>query len=234
MFCNFSTKYVMNLRQYCSKLIVVAFMEVIIAVINNKLVQRSIFLACSFFILSGCASLNGKPLPVQITSAPDPDLQYSEVIADVAAYRGVRVRWGGEIVTVNKGETQTEIEVLEHPITEKGRPDYEHNDSKRHRARFSVLMNNDFVHRRLKRNNFITVYGLVTNSKDMVVNDNVEYVVPVIQAEETMTWPSARQYDFMRSRWHWHSDFHFYHNFYHPRRYYYGHPRHYFYYRKGT
>lgn len=198
--------------------------------INDKLVQRSIFLIGSLFILSGCATMGGSSLSSQITTAPNPDLQYGEVVADVAAHRGVQVRWGGEILTVEKGDTQTEIEVLEHPITEKGRPDYQHYDSKRHRARFSVLIANESIHRRLKRNNFITVYGTVTNSKSMVINDKVEHIMPVIQADETMTWPSARQHDFMRARLHWRSDFHFYHHFYHPRRYYHGHPRHFFYY----
>lgn len=73
-------------------------------------------------LLAGCAALR-RPLPADITRPPPRNLQLTEVQADIRAYRGAHVRWGGTVVQVAAAAGgATRVEILDRTLDAAGRP----------------------------------------------------------------------------------------------------------------
>lgn len=72
----------------------------------------------------GCAGL-GKPLSPAIAQAPPGNLQLVEAVTDPDSNLGRAVRWGGEVVEVNRDAAGNyEVVVLERRLTQDGDPLY--------------------------------------------------------------------------------------------------------------
>jgi len=190
----------------------------------------------SLFSLSGCASLHQQSsIPDGVSSAPNDDVQYSEVISDINAAIGTQVRWGGRILKREKtGETSWRLTVIEQAIKANGRPERAKRDTQRkhNTGRFIVELDEVEQLHRLRRNNFITLSGIIKEATKLRFKQK-EIDIPVVTANEAYVWRNVRDYD----------DFHnhyVYHGF-HPRVgslawHYQFHnipfPRYYFHYRK--
>ncbi len=68
--------------------------------------------------LAGCASTVPKPIATEI----DPPIQLTEAQNAPDAYRGRRVRWGGNIAQVSNLADATRVEIVARNLGESGRP----------------------------------------------------------------------------------------------------------------
>ena len=129
-------------------------------------------------------------LPVTLTEAPDRDLQYYQVIAEIEQYLDGQVRWGGEIIEIKHIDNITLLTVIEHPIAAAGEPDYTihyRDESRKYVVEFDYSLANDTI----SRHAFITVFGLISG-KTSVQDPEVE--VPVIKVLDSAFWPSRKQH----------------------------------------
>ena len=74
--------------------------------------------------LTGCAGIS-KPISANITKPPPGNFQLVEAVANPDANVGRQVRWGGEVIEVNRDAAGNyEVMVLERRLTDNGRPMY--------------------------------------------------------------------------------------------------------------
>jgi starvation-inducible outer membrane lipoprotein len=200
-------------------------------------VKQAVLLGSLIIALSGCASTGlQSSIPDGVKVAPPNDIQYSEVATDIEGAIGSKVRWGGEILKRQRlGESGWRLTVIEHPITEAGRPDQV--DSKRYSSRkagrFIVEIDDAADLKRVARNNFITLSGQITGS------DKLDYRkktvdIPVVSADEAYVWRNSRDfYHFNR----YYFDHVYYHRWADPFWYHRVHtihlPRHHYYFKKN-
>ncbi|MDQ7016280.1 MAG: Slp family lipoprotein [Gammaproteobacteria bacterium] len=68
--------------------------------------------------LTGCVS----PLPKSLQMEPAENPSLHAVLAQTDHYVGSIVRWGGTVASIENGEKETLLEVVERPLAESGRP----------------------------------------------------------------------------------------------------------------
>lgn len=178
-------------------------------------------------LTTGCASLSKTPVPESITTAPEPDHQYSEVLAE--HYQGEKVRWGGDIIDIDRLDpSKARITVIEQPILENGTPDYLDNTQQRRRGRFIAVLDPTQLNRALRRNRFIIIYGEISGFEERFIKDTKE-LIPVIETSDSYVWSTTRRHHiapYSRYRYgHIHNSFCPIDHFYYSDHYYrFGHP----------
>lgn len=199
---------------------------------------KNLTLLLSSLLLGACATTNtGSSIPKGVVTAPDNDIQYTEVVADISGAIGTQVRWGGKILKRERlGETGWRLTVIEHPIKENGRPDNidAEQDYPLKSGRYIVEIDNTVDLKRVARNNFITLSGEVSGQTALEFGKK-SIEVPVISASEAYVWRNRRDY-------HQFNRYYFAHNYRHywrdPFWYHRFHtihiPRHHFHYRKKS
>ncbi len=145
-------------------------------------------LLVSLMFLAACAS--NVPLEIRTDAAPSPALD--SVISAFDQYRGQRVRWGGEIVTVENREHETWLEVSARELWDDGRP----RDSDQARGRFLIRYPGFLDPTIYKSGRKLTVVGRLESRVTREIGKH-PYTYPLLHSESLYLWPRerARYYD---------------------------------------
>ena len=128
--------------------------------------------------LVGCAS----PVPKSISEPASP-YTVSDVRQSPSQTRGVMVRWGGTIVSVDNRERETWLEIVAHPLEQSGRPKETDATLGRFLARATGFLEPAVY----APGREITVYGMVEGLNEGMIGD-YPYEFPVIGAHKLWLW----------------------------------------------
>lgn len=128
---------------------------------------------------SGCTS-TPEPLREGPKQSPDP----AQVRAAPEQYAGMTVRWGGVIVAVENGATQSVVQVVSRPLSSSARPQETDQTSGRFLVRISGFV--DPVDYAAGRE--FTVTGVLEGMEQRNIGD-YRYTFPVVRASGYHLWP---------------------------------------------
>lgn len=144
-----------------------------------RVAPRILMLAAAL-LLAGCATL-GRPLPADITHPPPRNLQLSEVQADIGAYLGAHVRWGGTVVQVTAGPGGVKrVEILDRTLDAAGRPILRPVSN----GRFIIEAAPDVQPRLYRIGSLVTVAGTVVGA----ARSSLGVRVPVVRVIHFVRW----------------------------------------------
>ena len=145
-------------------------------------VERTLLTGLLAFVcvlVSGCGA--NTPLPDSITSPPPGNVQMVEVMGDMEAARGQRVRWGGSVVeVVVESSGATRIEILERKLDASGQP-LNHGPSD---GRFAIRASPEVNSGRYSLGSEVTVAGQLQGS---VVASTGE-LIPLLLVADFVRW----------------------------------------------
>ena len=142
--------------------------------------------AAALLVVGGCAA--EAPLPEAITHAPPGNVQLVEVLGDIGAAVGTRVRWGGSVVEIlAEPDGVTRIEILERKLDAGGQP-LNHGPSD---GRFAIRAAPEVSSGRYGLGSEVTVAGEVQGA----VESSIGGLVPLLLVEHYVRWlPPAYPY----------------------------------------
>lgn len=134
-------------------------------------------------IMSGCATQPPEPIREDIPVNPT----IAQVQQNFSKYKGSRVRWGGEIYSVENLKNQTKVEVIERPLDSIARPQAVDVSN----GRFIVIFEGFMEPSLFTKGRFVTVVG---NIADMVTGTigGYDYKYPVVVTDSYYLWPQER------------------------------------------
>lgn len=135
-------------------------------------------------LLSACTSI-----PVEIRSAPPGDLQLEVVRQQPDTHLGERVRWGGQIVSVDNGERETWVVMVARPLGLGGRPEDTDQSPGRFLARFDGFLDPATY----KPERELTVSGRLEAPQTRSVGA-YPYLYPVVRVEQSLLWEPLPDY----------------------------------------
>lgn len=170
--------------------------------------------------LSACSNV-----PKQIQTAPNNDVQLSQVRSQVESFSDQQVRWGGEVVAVENNNDVSIIQIVQYPLNHYGKPIPNNSSDGRFLARTTEFID-PVVY---KQGTLLTFTGNI-NGEAIRKVDKKELLMPVIDVNSMYKWP--RYQTIQRDPFYdpfYYNGFYPYHGFYnrywyHPRfgyRYYY-------------
>jgi len=130
-------------------------------------------------LLAGCATVP-EPLRGGPQQSPDP----AQVRAEPDQYAGVAVRWGGIIVNVENGPTQSEMEVVSRPLGDDARP----LDTDQTSGRFLARINGFIDPMDYATGREITVVGVVKGVEQRNIGSH-SYRYPIVEVTSQYLWP---------------------------------------------
>ncbi|MEA3412227.1 MAG: Slp family lipoprotein [Pseudomonadota bacterium] len=136
---------------------------------------------------SGCSS----QVPALIRKSPDDNPPLQPVRADVDAFLGRSVRWGGKIAEVQNLETETGIEVVALPLERRGRPRASGESDGRFLARIPGFIDPEVY----KEGQLLTVFGKVSGQTERDIGE-YRYLYPVVTAQAYYLWPPEIYYPY--------------------------------------
>ncbi len=140
-------------------------------------------------LLTGCASR----VPIEIRTPPVPAISPAEVQKQPDAYRGHAVRWGGDILTVETREKETEIEFLAKALDSSGKPE----DGDVSLGRFLARVEGFLDPAVYTQGRSATVRGVVEAVTERNIGERA-YVYPVVRAHTLYLWPRKVYYGYPR------------------------------------
>lgn len=143
-------------------------------------------LLISIVFLVGCATYPTAP-PAISEAAPGPSVP--QVRGNIEAFKGTRVRWGGEILSIKNQSRATWLEVLEYPLEDSGRPDSDEEARGRFFARMKEFLDPEIY----ERGREITVVGTIDESVTQRIGEH-EYTYPVINVDAHHLWRPRNRY----------------------------------------
>jgi outer membrane lipoprotein len=116
----------------------------------------------------------------------DKTIQPSAVVNDFAKYKGVKVLWGGLIISSVNLKDGTQFEILAQPLNSRHKPQVNEKTT----GRFIVLQKGyletvDYAPGRL-----LSVVGTVSELKHGKIGE-ADYTYPVVRAEHIFLWPQG-------------------------------------------
>jgi outer membrane lipoprotein len=136
-------------------------------------------LLISLFI-GGCAAT--LPAPLDLAVPDDPGL--GVVLSDPGAFRGLRVRWGGQIVGVENTLEHTDLQIVQRRLERSGRPADEDQSAGRFIARIPGFVDPAVY----APDRELTVVGPLGEPKGGLVG-SFHYTFPVVLVEAEHLWP---------------------------------------------
>lgn len=109
---------------------------------------------------------------------------------DIDRFKGVEVRWGGEITYVENKAEDTWIEVVSRPLSKSGRPNEDGPSGGRFVARFKGFA--DPVVYQVGQQ--LTVLGTIEGKSRRAIGD-FEYAFPVVSVTGSHLWPPEPEVD---------------------------------------
>lgn len=137
------------------------------------------------WLMTGCASM--VPETLQLQDKETPLVSYTEVQAQAEARQGSYVRWGGLLIDIQNGKTQTELEVIAFQLNSKGAPQIKKSGDL---GRFKIVVDGFVDPEIYKVGERITVLGKYLEIQHEAVGE-YEYPYPVIQSQGLHLWPVA-------------------------------------------
>lgn len=138
----------------------------------------------------GCAYT---PPTEQITQAPLNDISLQEVSADPERFVQSTVRWGGRIikrVEVGEGEqSRLHLEVLQHPLDDKGKPI----PGAAAGGRFIARIDGPYKKSAYYQSRLVTVTGVIAGVEDYPLASGEVQRLPVLASTDNYAW--RRDYD---------------------------------------
>jgi outer membrane lipoprotein len=134
-------------------------------------------------VLSGCARPVFKDAPAAIATPLD-------AAREPERYRRVDVVWGGKILDVRNGESETEIDVVAYPLDEAQRPD----QNAPTQGRFVVELPGFVEPLDYPTGRFVTLRGLIAGT-EMRRIDERDIVVPIVADATIHLWPVNFPYE---------------------------------------
>ena len=144
------------------------------------------------FLLAGCSS----NIPDRIRLSPAYDLKVKQVQASPKRYLDERIRWGGEIISVENKKSDTWFEVLSRPLDSEGQPRWRAESEGRFLARMSGFLDPAVY----APGRELTVSGWLGSTTIRNVGE-YPYRFPLVNVEEHYLWPLR-----MDARNPWHGD----------------------------
>lgn len=144
------------------------------------------FFLCIFILLEGCTSLPEAYSPISDSEFKGPNL--NTVRQDPNAWKGTRVRWGGNIVKVENHRDETWIEVVEHPLYDSGRPQSSNASEGRFIARIAGFLDPAIY----AQGRQITVTGAVESSIQRTIGE-YPYDFPVVKVDTYRLWEKRQE-----------------------------------------
>ena len=135
-------------------------------------------------LLSACTSI-----PAEIRSAPPGDLRLEMVRQQPDSHLGERVRWGGQIVSVENGERETWVVMVARPLGFAGRPE----DTDRSPGRFLARFDGFLDPATYKAERELTVSGRLESPQTRSVGA-YPYLYPVVRVEQSLLWEPLPDY----------------------------------------
>jgi outer membrane lipoprotein len=111
------------------------------------------------------------------------EIAFSEILKSPETYKGKIVRLGGLIVTTENREKETVLEVLEKPLSRRGRPKGE----KVSEGRFMVVFEEFLDQAIYRRNRAVTVVGEVVGTKIGTIGE-ASYTYPLLSGRDIHLW----------------------------------------------
>lgn len=152
---------------------------------NHPCCSSTYKVSVTALLLTGLAWLTGcVSLPESLRSGPQQSPDPAQVRAAPQQYKGMSVRWGGVIVTVENGPEQSVVEVVSRPLSDSARP----RQTDETAGRFLVRINGfvdpvDYVAGRE-----LTVVGTLEGVEQRDIG-TYRYSYPLVQATSHYLWP---------------------------------------------
>jgi outer membrane lipoprotein len=146
----------------------------------NRQTRRTLLIIVSSLIISSCAS----KIPLVIRTPVDGDIRVDEVQQDAKQFSDSRVRWGGEIISVENLAEETRIEILSYRLSKSGKP----LESKKSRGRFIALMDGFLEPGDFSKQRLITVVGRIGEVIEKPVGE-YPYSYPMVKVQSYHLWP---------------------------------------------
>jgi outer membrane lipoprotein len=151
----------------------------------NRQSKRIILILAGTLIIGGCSS----KVPLVIRTPVDGDIRVDEVQQNSERFSGLRVRWGGEIISVENLADETHIEILSQRLNKSGKPI---SDSKS-RGRFIARMEGFLDPQDYPKERQITVVGRIEDVIEKPVGD-YPYAYPRVEVGNYYLWPKQKVY----------------------------------------
>ncbi|MES9968793.1 MAG: Slp family lipoprotein [Candidatus Thiodiazotropha sp.] len=136
-------------------------------------------------LLAGCAS----NVPKVIGTPPAGNIQVDEVQQRQQQFLDAKIRWGGDIISVENRETETRIEILSRQLNDEGEP----KGDSRSIGRFIARIEGYLEPEEYPKNREITVTGRIVEVVEKAVGD-YPYPYPVVDVEAYYLWPEEKVY----------------------------------------
>lgn len=130
-------------------------------------------------LLSGCAAMNPS-----IENPPARDLQYAQVLPNLSQYQGEVVRWAGVVADVSNLENQSELTLVQFPVTRYGKPITTANSA----GRFIVKSNGFLDPLIYEKGALVTVVGTLSGDETRKVGQK-SLLMPVVTMTDSQVWP---------------------------------------------
>jgi outer membrane lipoprotein len=137
-------------------------------------------------LISGC----GPVISEQVRRDTDLALPFKEVLQAPSVFKGRKVIWGGEIIeALNKKEGDTQVVVLQTPLTGRGEP----KEAKKSEGRFIFQASTYLDPQVYKKGRQVTVAGEIIGEETRPVGE-MNYRYPVIKSREIYLWEDYSDY----------------------------------------
>ncbi len=130
-------------------------------------------------LLSGCVAM--KP---SIENPPARDLQYAQVLPNLSQYQGEIVRWAGVVADVSNLENQSELTLVQFPVTRYGKPITTANSA----GRFIVQSSSFLDPLIYEKGALVTVVGTLSGDETRKVGQK-SLRMPVVTMTDSQVWP---------------------------------------------
>ncbi|MDT8309906.1 MAG: Slp family lipoprotein [Methylophaga sp.] len=130
-------------------------------------------------LLSGCVAMNPS-----IENPPARDLQFAQVSPNISQYQGEVVRWGGVVAEVSNLENQSELTLVQFPLTRYGKPITTANSA----GRFIVQSDGFLDPLIYEKGALVTVVGTLSGEQTGKV-DQKTLRMPVVSMTDNQVWP---------------------------------------------
>jgi outer membrane lipoprotein len=150
----------------------------------NKQRRRILLIIAASLIISSCAS----KIPLAIRTPVDGDIRVDEVQQATEQFSGSRVRWGGDIISVENQAAETHIEILSQRLNKSGKPV----NSSKSRGRFIAIIDGFLEPQDFPKDRQITLVGSIEGVIEKPVGD-YPYTYPQVRVESFHLWPKRIQ-----------------------------------------
>jgi outer membrane lipoprotein len=158
-------------------------------VLGIEMMKLPIISAAAMLLLAGCAS----QVPLEIRQPPPENLTILEVRDHSEQYKGSRVRWGGNIASVENRNDETWVEIVASPLDGQGRPRYDDRSMGRFIARIPGFLDPEVY----SWGRSVTVYGEVESSLVRPIGE-YPYTYPLIRSLSYQLWQERYDHRYAR------------------------------------